>query len=81
VALEDTIRLVEHVQWRNYVLYCSRVVVIVTEGPLDLADLDRKTQKRIKAALDRLLSYPQAVDLKKLKGSQNMWRLRVDPTV
>jgi len=43
----------------------------------DLAELERKTQRRIKAALDRLLSYPQAVDLKKLKGSQDMWRLRV----
>ncbi|MGB9663170.1 MAG: type II toxin-antitoxin system RelE family toxin [Moorellaceae bacterium] len=43
----------------------------------DLADLDIKTQRRIKAALDRLLSYPQAVDLKKLKGSRDMWRLRV----
>lgn len=43
----------------------------------DLADLDTKTQRRIKAALDRLLSFPQGVDLKKLKGSPNMWRLRV----
>jgi len=43
----------------------------------DLADLDRQIQRRIKVALDRLLSYPQAVDLKKLKGSSDMWRLRV----
>lgn len=43
----------------------------------DLAELEKKTQRRIKAALDRLLSYPQAADLKKLKGSQDMWRLRV----
>jgi len=43
----------------------------------DLAGLDRNTQRRIKTALDRLLSYPQAVDLKKLKGSPDMWRLRV----
>lgn len=43
----------------------------------DLAGLDRNTQRRIKTALDRLLSYPQAVDLKKLKGSSDMWRLRV----
>lgn len=43
----------------------------------DLADLDKKTQRRIKAALDRLLTYPQAVDLKKLQGSPERWRLRV----
>ncbi|MBE3582467.1 MAG: type II toxin-antitoxin system RelE/ParE family toxin [Thermoanaerobacteraceae bacterium] len=43
----------------------------------DLAGLDKKTQRRIKAALDRLLSYPQSVDLKKLKGIPDMWRLRV----
>lgn len=43
----------------------------------DLAELEKKTQRRIKAVLDRLLSYPQAADLKKLKGSQDMWRLRV----
>lgn len=35
----------------------------------DLADLDKKTQRRIKAALDRLLTYPQGVDLKKLQGN------------
>jgi len=43
----------------------------------NLADLDRKTQRCIKAPLDRVLSYPQAVDLKKLKDSPDMWRLRV----
>ncbi len=31
----------------------------------DLIKLDRKNQRRIGAALDRLLTYPQAVDLKK----------------
>lgn len=50
---------------------------ITEEAEKDLADLDRETQGRIKTALDRLLSYPQAVDIKKLKGSRNMWRLRV----
>lgn len=43
----------------------------------DLAELEKKAQRRIKAALDRLLIYPQAADLKKLKGSRDMWRLRV----
>lgn len=43
----------------------------------DLASLDKKTQRRIKTALDRLLTYPQAADLKKLQGSPEKWRLRV----
>ncbi len=43
----------------------------------DLADLDKKTQRRIKAVLDRLLTYPQAIDLKKLQGSPERWRVRV----
>ena len=43
----------------------------------DLAELEKKVQRRIKASLDRLLIYPQAADLKKLKGSRDMWRLRV----
>ncbi|MBE3584430.1 MAG: type II toxin-antitoxin system RelE/ParE family toxin [Limnochordaceae bacterium] len=52
--------------------------VEVTEpAQKDLAELEKKAQRRIKAALDRLLSYPQAADLKKLQGSRDMWRLRV----
>lgn len=43
----------------------------------DLADLDKKTQERVSAALDRLLTRPEAVDLKKLRGSPERWRLRV----
>ena len=43
----------------------------------DFANLDRRTQRRIRAALDRLLTYPQAADLKKLQGSPGKWRLRV----
>jgi len=35
--------------------------------------LDRKTQGRIKVTLDRLLSYPQAVDLKRLEDSRNIY--------
>jgi len=43
----------------------------------DLAGLDKETQRRIKTALDRLITYPQNVDLKKLHGSPERWRLRV----
>ncbi|MCL6614076.1 MAG: type II toxin-antitoxin system RelE/ParE family toxin [Firmicutes bacterium] len=50
---------------------------VTNQAEKDLADLDKKTQRRIRAALDRLLSYPQTADLKKLKGSQDLWRLRI----
>ncbi|MDK2784543.1 MAG: mRNA interferase RelE/StbE [Bacillota bacterium] len=43
----------------------------------DLAELDKKTQRRIKVALDKLLTCPQAVDLRKLKSTPERWRLRV----
>jgi len=43
----------------------------------DLAALDEKNRGRIKGALDRFISHPQAADLKKLKGGKDMWRLRV----
>lgn len=50
---------------------------VTAQAEKDLVGLDKKTQRQIRVALDRLLSYPQAVDLKKLKGGQDMWRLRV----
>ncbi|WP_031517060.1 type II toxin-antitoxin system RelE family toxin [Desulfofalx alkaliphila] len=42
----------------------------------DLLKLDPDTQRRIRSALDRMLINPQAVDLKKLKGEVDLWRLR-----
>lgn len=50
---------------------------ITEQAEKDLAGLDKKTQRRIRVALDRFLEYPQAADIKKLKGSPDMWRLRV----
>jgi len=43
----------------------------------DLSNLDKKTQKRIKTTLERLITHPQAVDLKKLRGNPERWRIRV----
>lgn len=43
----------------------------------DLSNLDKKTQKRIKTTLERLITHPQAVDLKKLQGNPERWRIRV----
>ena len=50
---------------------------VTAQAEKDLVGLDKKTQRQIRVALDRLLGYPQAVNLKKLKGSQDIWRLRV----
>jgi len=50
---------------------------ITATAEKDLAALDRKTQKRLKSALDKLIANPQSVDLKKLKGKPERWRLRV----
>jgi len=50
---------------------------ITATAEKDLASLDIKTQKRLKSALDKLIANPQSVDLKKLKGKPERWRLRV----
>jgi len=50
---------------------------ITATAEKDLAALDIKTQKRLKSALDKLIANPQSVDLKKLKGKPERWRLRV----
>ncbi|MFZ2447185.1 MAG: type II toxin-antitoxin system RelE/ParE family toxin [Syntrophobacteraceae bacterium] len=43
----------------------------------DLAQLDSPTRGRIKDGLNRLMEHPKTLDLKKLKGQENRWRLRV----
>ncbi|MEW6661302.1 MAG: type II toxin-antitoxin system RelE family toxin [Bacillota bacterium] len=43
----------------------------------DLARLDRTTRERIVAALERLTQHPEAVNLKKLEGTADIWRYRV----
>ncbi len=52
--------------------------VIITEpAKKDLSKLDDKTRARILAALERMAIRPDAADLKKLQGEQDIWRLRV----
>lgn len=52
--------------------------LFVTErAKKDLKKLDKSTLKRINEALHKLLTNPYIVDLKKLKGEANKWRLRV----
>lgn len=52
-------------------------LVITRQAEKDLADLDVKVSMRIRATLDKMLTNVQAVDLKKLKGYPDLWRLRV----
>ncbi|MGI6328104.1 MAG: type II toxin-antitoxin system RelE family toxin [Dethiobacteria bacterium] len=52
--------------------------LFVTEkAQKDLARLDKQTQNRIKTALDNMAKDINTVDLCKLKGSADGWRLRV----
>lgn len=52
-------------------------LIITKRAQKDLESLDKTTQKRIAEKLDQMLVYPLPVDLKKLKGYENLWRLRV----
>ncbi|MBI2942266.1 MAG: type II toxin-antitoxin system RelE/ParE family toxin [Chloroflexi bacterium] len=42
-----------------------------------IADLPRDARREIGRALERLRQDPRSVDLKKLRGRQGEWRLRV----
>ena len=52
-------------------------LVITSRARRDIDRLDKETAKRIQTALDKMLINPHSVDLKKLEGSVNLWRLRV----
>jgi mRNA interferase RelE/StbE len=52
-------------------------LVITARAEKDLASLDKKTAQRIRAALDKMIISISSVDIKKLKGSPDRWRLRV----
>ena len=43
----------------------------------DIAKLDRKIQRRIGITLDRLVGDIRALNLKKLQGKGNVWRVTV----
>ncbi len=52
--------------------------LFVTEkAQKDLARFDKQTQSRIKSALDNMTKDINTVDLRKLKGVPDRWRLRV----
>lgn len=52
-------------------------LIITRKAQKDLESLDPAIQKRIAEKFDQLLVHPLSVDLKKLKGYENLWRLRV----
>lgn len=43
----------------------------------DLRKLDKQTRERVEEALDRLLIHPDKVDVRKLQGKKDFWRLRI----
>ncbi|KKM09331.1 hypothetical protein SY88_19390 [Clostridiales bacterium PH28_bin88] len=52
-------------------------LVITEKAEKDLAGLDRRTSQRIRDAFDVMITNVNMVDLKKLKGTRDRWRLRV----
>lgn len=52
-------------------------LVITRQAEKDLAGLDKRVRIRIRAALDKMLTNVQSIDLKKLEGYTDLWRLRV----
>lgn len=50
---------------------------ITLKAKKDLKKLDKNTQKRVTDALKQMISDRERVDLKKLKGTEDTWRLRV----
>lgn len=54
-----------------------RQVIITKSARKDLAKLDSKNREKVLEALYKMKVNPKAVDLKKLEGSPDIWRLRV----
>jgi mRNA interferase RelE/StbE len=52
-------------------------VEFLASAAKQLAKLDRQAQRRIAAAIDRLKEEPRAHGALKLRGSDDVWRLRV----
>lgn len=52
-------------------------LVITEKAEKDLARLDRRASQRVRDALDVMITNVNMVDLKKLKGTRDRWRLRV----
>jgi len=52
-------------------------LVISSRAKKDLTKLDKATLKRIKLSLHKLLTAPETVDLRKLRGEPDKWRVRV----
>lgn len=52
-------------------------LIITNRARKDLAKLDRETARIVTKTLRRFQNNPDTVDLVKLKGSNNKWRIRV----
>jgi mRNA interferase RelE/StbE len=52
-------------------------LVITEPAEKDIARLDEITRRRIFLALEKMVINKRMVDLKKLKGNVDLWRLRI----
>ena len=50
-------------------------LVVSARAKKDLTKLNKATLKRIKLSLNKLLTAPETVDLKKLRGQFDKWRV------
>ena len=52
-------------------------IVVTPRAEKELRSLSPPDKQRIKRGIDALVSFPKRGDLRKLKGSEDEWRLRV----
>lgn len=52
-------------------------LVITSRAEKDILKLSSDYQQKIDVALDKYLTSPETLDLKKLKGQKSHWRIRV----
>lgn len=57
----------------------SYSIQITPRARKDIRGLDRKTRRRINEAILSLAQNPRPLGVRKLKGAEGLWRIRVGP--
>ncbi len=52
-------------------------LIITARAEKDILKLSLDYQRKVDAALEKFLTSPETLDLKKLKGQKSHWRIRV----
>lgn len=52
-------------------------IQITNKAKKEIARLEKKIQNRVFTSLEKFINQPETVDLKKIQGLENTWRLRV----